>query len=561
VKIPKKDSERLDFYREVNRVCLASRQGRVEQYSQWRNYFLFGTASDDAPAPWNLMYAHLDTVTAFLYASDTTRFAVRMGSKAPKIDHKRTGPFGKRIMEEWSSSNADTIYELAILWALVYSTTIVKHIRRGNSVHPFMVDPACFGVYREDETMLDRQEAFVHVYYTTKTDLAKRIALHPHRESILKTAEDVQARNDTGSATPAILDRIVLTSGQPGIGSTPNITGETNILLTSIADYTAKMEVPVIEMQELYVWNDDIDDYQTVTMASEKTVIYDRQNIFLPRRREMEGEHGFVKICPNPMADYFWGQSEAAKLSVIQDNLNSRLDEISKLEKKEVDPPNAFGGMGITEEKINAFNSPGASVALDDPAFKRETYAPQISAQLYASIDRFQTQMDVTSGLPNVVQGKGESGVRSAGHAGKLLTVGSARIKKRALTIEKSLECGATLYGKCLFMDEPDELFDDESRPFVISQMDPHFFVDVDAHSNSPVFMENNQDLADRLLGRQAITRKRYIQMTHPPMEEELLRDLDEVIIPNEQRAAAAEAEAEAAKQAGAGKPKLKAVS
>jgi hypothetical protein len=169
--------------------------------------------------------------------------------------------------------------------------------------------------------------------------------------------------------------------------------------------------------------------------------------------------------------------------------------------------------------------------------------------------------MDVVSGLPNVVQGKGEAGVRSAGHAGKLLTVGSARPKKRALIIEKSLEQGATLYGKCLYADEVDELFDEDGRQFVIAQMDPHFFVDVDAHSNSPVFMENNQELADRLFETKAIDRERYIRMTHPPMEEELIRNLKEKIIPAEQAAARAAMEAEAAGEQGAGKPKLRSVS
>jgi hypothetical protein len=94
----------------------------------------FGTASDDAPSPWNLLYAHLDTVTAFLYASDSTRFSVRMGSKASKADYHRTTSFAKRIMEEWGSSNADLIYEMGILWSLVYDSTIIKHIRRGGKV-------------------------------------------------------------------------------------------------------------------------------------------------------------------------------------------------------------------------------------------------------------------------------------------------------------------------------------------------------------------------------------------------------------------------------------------
>lgn len=551
MKIPQEDAKRWDFYREIVDVCLRSRQQRIEQYVAMRNYFFYGTAGDDAPSPWNLLAAHLDTLTSFLYASDSTRFAVRMGSKAPKIDHRRTGPFAKRIMEEWGSSNADSVYEMGITWSLIYNSTIVKHIRRGGNVLPFMIDPACFGVYREDVPMLDRQEAFVHVYYSTKTDLAKRLAMHPQRDTILAKVSEGYTRVDTSSATPPIIDRVILTSGAPGVGSTPNIIGEANIAAMSQADYSARVNVPVVEMQELYVWNDAEDDYQMVTMANDQHVIFDRRQVFLPRSKEFEAEHGFVQLCPNPLPDYFWGQSECEKLSGVQDRLNERMGEIKRLEQKQVDPPNAWGGMGLPEDKLAAFNSPGADIAIGDPAFKRESFIPTVPEHVYAAIDRFQQQMDVISGLPNVVQGKGESGVRSAGHAGKLLTVGSARAKKRALIIEKQLEQGATLFGKCLWVDETDEIYDEENRPFIPNQMSPHFYVDVDAHSNSPVFMENNRELALMLLKTRSATRQRFVQMLKPPMEEELQRDLLEKIIPGEQAAAKAEQELEAARGAG----------
>lgn len=552
MKIPHQDKKRLGFYQEIIDVCLASRQRRIEQYAQWRNYYFFGTTSE-GPSPWNLVYSHLDTVTSFLYASDSTRFSVRMGAHAPQSDYRRTGPFAKLIMEDWKNSNADIIYQMGILWALVYDSTFVKHIRRGGQVYPFMVDPGCMGVYREDVPMLDRQEAFVHVYYMTKTDLEKRLVLHPRREEILRNVTSSFSKKDTPSSVPPIIDSIVLSSGQPGIAMS-NVIGEVNINASSPPDYTAQMDVPVIEMQELYVWNSDEDDYQVVTMAADSAVVYDRQNIFMPRTRDFEGEHGFVQICPNPLPDYFWGQSEVSKLAYIQDKLNERMDDIERLEKKQVDPPNAWGGMGLPEEKLASFNSPGADISIGDPNFKRETFIPVIPEHIYSSVQRFQDQMDTVSGLPNVVQGKGESGVRSAGHAGKLLTVGSSRAKKRGQIIEDSLEKGATLFGRCIYVDETDELYDDNGEPFIPAEMSAHFYVEVDAHSNSPVFQENQQAMSDRLLKARAISRERYIEMNHPPMEEQLLRDLKEKIIPAEQKAAQEKQAAEMAKGGVGGK-------
>ena len=552
MKIPHQPQKRLEFYREIVDVCLASRSKRLEQYSKWRSYYFFGTAGDEVPSAWNLVYSHLDLVTSFLYASDSTRFSVRMGSHADRSDRTRTGAFAKRVMESWKQSNADVIYQMGILWALVYDTTLIKHIRRNGELYPFMVDPACFGVYREDVPMLDRQEAFVHTYYITKSALSKQLALHPRRDEILKTATDSYTKIDTSSNTPPFIEGVILTSGQPGLGMS-SLIGEANINLSAPPDYRAQLDVPVIEMQETYVWNDAIDDYQTVTMASGNVVVYDRRNIFMPRTREFEGEHGFVQICPNPLPDYFWGQSELSKLTFIQDKLNARMADIERLEAKQVDPPNAWGGMGLPEDKLAAFNSPGADIAFGDANFKRETFIPTVPEHIYNALDRYQQQMNTVSGLENTVQGKGESGVRSAGHAGKLLTVGSARPKKRGMIIEDSLEKGATLYGRAIYIDDTDELYDDNGIPFIPAQMNPNFYVEIDAHSNSPIFTEDQRAMADKLLASHSINRERYIQMYHPPMEEELLRDLREKIIPGEEKAAQEKMLAEAAKQGGNG--------
>jgi hypothetical protein len=558
MRIPHQDAKRLAFYEEIVDVCMASRPRRVEQYASWRNFFFYGTNGEENPSAWNLIYAHLDTVTSFLYASDSTRFSVTMGSHAPRADYKRTGAFAKRIMEEWKKSNADTIMQMAILWALVYDSTLVKHIRRkGGRVDPYVVDPACFGVYREDVPMLDRQEAFVHVYYMTESDLRKRLALHPKREDIIKYASASYTKKDTASATPPIVDRVILTSGVPGQGM-ESLVGEANVNIGQAADYTAQLSVPVIEMQEIYVWNDAEDDYQVCTMAGGNSIVYDRRNIFMPRSPEFEGEHGFVQVCPNPLPDYFWGQSEVSKLYTIQQKLNDRMADIERLEQKQVDPPTSWGGMGMPEDKLSGFNSPGASIAIGDPNYKKDSYIPVIPEHIYAALDRHQDQMNTVSGLTNVTQGKGESGVRSAGHAGKLLTVGTARPKKRAMIIEDALEKSAQLFGICLYVGETEELHDEADLPFIPAEMSPDFSVNVDAHSNSPIFMENQQVMSDRLLKARAITREKYILMNAPPMQDELIRDLKEKIEPAEKAAAAAKMQLEAAKTAGA--PGLKSV-
>ena len=75
------------------------------------------------------------------------------------------------------------------------------------------------------------------------------------------------------------------------------------------------------------------------------------------------------------------------------------------------------------------------------------------------------------SGVGNVLQGKGEAGVRSAGHASQLARLGSSRAKKRALIIEDSLEKLATLYLKIIKAYSDTHFVDDQGMTFTVNAM------------------------------------------------------------------------------------------
>ena len=58
----------------------------------------------------------------------------------------------------------------------------------------------------------------MHWYYMTKTDLARRIRLHPKREEILKRVISAQGKTDVQSWMPTIIDRIVTEAEQTLLG-------------------------------------------------------------------------------------------------------------------------------------------------------------------------------------------------------------------------------------------------------------------------------------------------------------------------------------------------------
>jgi hypothetical protein len=321
----------------------------------------------------------------------------------------------------------------------------------------------------------------------------------------------------------------------------PTLYGTVNLDLYGYNRMKARIAEDTIEMTELYVWNDETQDYQVVTKASPDVIIYDRPN----EQLFLKGELPFVQITPNPQYDYYWGQSEVSKLIYLQQMRNRRMTEILDLLSKQVNPPTALTGFtGILDEKNFALNRAGGLLSSDMPNAKAERLAPNIPQDLYAQLKEIDQMFEETSGISSVLSGKGEQGVRSAGHASQLARLGSSRAKKRALVVEDSLEKMATLYLKLMQAYDPSVLKDTEGGKFIPAQFTKDYVVKVDAHSNSPIFMEDLRSLAFNLFKAGAIDKESLLDLLDPPMKQLL-----------KQRLKTLEAKAAAAPPQGGGAP------
>jgi len=276
-------------------------------------------------------------------------------------------------------------------------------------------------------------------------------------------------------------------------------------------------------MTELYVWNDETHDYQVVTRADPDVIIYDREN----EKLFLKGESPFIQVAANPMPDYYWGQSEVSRLMFLQEMRNKRMNEILDLLAKQVNPPTALTGFtGILDEKNFALNRAGGLLATDMPNTKVERLAPDLPQSLYEQLREIDQMFAEASGISEVLSGRGEQGVRSAGHASQLARLGSSRAKKRALIVENSLEKLATLYLKLMQAYDPTHFKDIEGAKFIAEQFTRQYVVKVDAHSNSPIFMEDLRSLAFNLYKAQAIDKESLIDMLDPPMKQMLKEKL-----------------------------------
>ena len=516
MRIPNGDEERESFYIDLMNKCLVSVEQRKIQYDKLKCFFMFGASPDDPPALYNKIAPHIDQLNSFLYSSETTRFSINIGASVNKSEHTKIPVLTRALNDEWLNSNTDQVFSTAINWSLVYNSTFVKVVvGKQGSIHPYVIEPATIGVLREDRPYTDRQEALCHKYYMTKSELYTRLYSHPKRESILRRVFEAPKPVDEA---PNAMNRLAFSQTQP------TITGNVALSLDSMTRYQALVGEQVVEMVELWCWNDDTNDYQVVTIANPDVVIYDRsgESMFL------KGECPFVQISPNPLYDYFWGQSEVEKLIYLQELRTKRVGEISMLLAKQVNPPKAFSGfMGITDEKAFALNSPSSFILSDTPGGKVEELAPKMPEDLFKEIAEIDAMFAEASGISSVLQGRGETGVRSAGHASQLARLGSSRAKKRALIIEDSLEKLATLYLKLMQAYDDTTFVDENGMPFVAEQFTGDYVVKVDAHSNSPIFMEDSRDLAFKLFDAQVIDKKRLIDLVDPPMKQLLKDDLE----------------------------------
>jgi hypothetical protein len=564
VKIPGGTSRRdklrrLDFFEELVERCRVSRTERRQEYTSRRMYWLFGTdgsyENEDTdlglgPPPGNKIWPHIDQLTSFLYAQDTTRFSTELGAQVAREYQKWVPKFNEVINDEWHTSNTDITFGAALALALVYDSTFIKPLWKKNGLYPGIVLPHNLGVLREDTAFLSRQEAFCHWYTMTpsqfRNDYKDVISNFDKKfEQLTKRAEGSNIESQEAG-----LDRIIMSSQDPlGVGGQPGSGVAVVDWLASVSmNYVPRVKEELIEMVELYVWDDELGDYRIVTMADPMVSIFDRP---LAGCGWLDHETPMIQICPNPDPNYFWGISEVERLTPLQVQRNRCMAQIEHLQDLQAHPPSTSSGFPSDLLELQyVLDTPNGFLNNPDPSGiggggpKADRVKIEIPEDLYERLNRIDSMFEDMSGLPPVTQGKNPPGVRAGGHAMDLAKLGSSRARKRAMIVEDSLEALATVYMR-LKQKYDDTVYEvpldptkpDNTEKFVLDQFPDDYTVKVDAHSNSPIFVDDLTALAFQLVKVKAITRKRLLQMVPVPMRQQLLHDLENEIEPAERKA------------------------
>jgi hypothetical protein len=511
----------FSFYVDLNDKCNATREDRRKLYTLWRSFFLFGGGPEMTENTVNKISAHIEQLNSLMYSSETTRFSIDLTPSASELYRNQVRPLMESLNDDWHMSNTDMVFGQALMWSFVYGSMFVKlRVNADGGVEPFVVDPYDIGVLREDIQGLWRQEAFTHSYYMTRSQFEYELRQipHPRIDQILKevTAIPKGIYNDT----TAVMDRIVTSQ------SAPNMIGNINFDLNGPNKYKPKVAEELLKMSELYVFDDSIGDFRIVTIAKPGVVVFDRpvEKLFI------KNEIPFVQVCPNPAHDFFWGYSEVDKLIPLQRMRNERMEQIRHMLNLQANPPKFGSGFqGEISEMADVLDSPGGLISADMPGARMENITPSIPEDLYKEIRELDSMFEEISGITNVMSGKGESGVRSGGHAANLARLGSSRAKKRAMIVEDSLEKLAMLFLQLKQAYDKSRLRSEDGIEFVADQFTDKYMVKVDAHSNSPIFQEDQRSLAFELFKAKAIDRESLIDLLDVPMKELLKQRLQKM--------------------------------
>lgn len=520
-------ADRREFYVELVNKCEASLPDRKQSNEAYRRYYLQGSLGNQKNVMQNRLRDKVNLLSSFLYAQETTKFGIRFAAHVPAEQRLYADVMREVALDNWHNTDTDRIFGDAVTWSCVYGSMFKKVLwQPGVGLSTYAVEPHMLGVYREDVDSIERQEAIVMSFHITRAELNRMLFKHPNRDEILQQISG--AKKDDSSTIPTAVNRIIISQVSPNMIGSANVDGQ-----GIRQDYNPIVEEDLIECREAWIWDDSLrdgkGDYRVWTAALPDVTIYDRKNFFIP------GENPFIKVCPFPLYNYIWGFSLVGALVGLQDWRDKRLSQIDQVLVRQLRPSRIGIGAGaLSSEKALALDSPGGYHNFAQPNAKIETYKPDMPADAWQMIQQIDEQMNEIMGITKVLAGRGEEGVRSEGHANLLSRMATSPIRRPALLIEDAVEDESTLMLK-LFAREDDHKYladkdpDDKEKgkkEFILSQVAPDYRVKVSAHSSSPVFAEENRQVAGELLKAGAIDKTTFIEMLDPPLIDTILARL-----------------------------------
>lgn len=573
MKIPSKNVE--GWASDVVDQCAASRDERINRGALYRNMYLTGNEQGE-PVIYPKTFAYIDNLSSYLYSPVELRFGIEKYGSSTAADRAKASTAASELHRYLRQSNVDTLIEEAVIWSLVKGKAFIKMLWGEDGYEPCLIQPEMMGVLEENITTLDEQDAFFHSVYVTPARFARMVEKHPDKEELLRKATKyMHTANDGNNPNSNNALKQVIIGGLNPFRSASSGKNQSRGIVDWLGgpspSLSPKLMGSILRIDELWIRDDEREgEYTTLQILGNDCLIdgkvrhrnliadaFDPDNPTkaLPKNDEnpLAGHHPFIEFCPNKLAGYFWGRSEICNIALLQQMINTRIDGINSLLRRQEKPPKYFTGTtGPTQQQYSRANKAGGYLTDSSPTAKVQDLAPSLPEGLWESLHEMIGFYDDMAGFTPTLQGKGEKGVRAGGHSESLTKNASPRFKDRALSVERSVESlgglgldflKAKVGSKLTAWVMPKEDSIETSIPvdpvlaeppvkgmlpieFTLAQLPDSCKVVVDSHSSSPAFSHETRSLLFDLYKAGAIDKKQLVTHTAPPGEDTMLEDI-----------------------------------
>jgi hypothetical protein len=566
MRIPRRHLDK--FAREIANQCLSSRADRINRGIFFQNYASTGSGDASTAAMFNKTYASIDDLSSLLYSPVSLRFHIGDPDIPNVLNEAKGRAAAARIRQFCRQTKIDRLLiPQAVTSGLVKGMGLLKLTWKKGGHHCSFVPPEDFGVLRENHTDLDEDmEAFTHSMQITPYQFNRLVAGRPDEEELKKKIKR-HVREATGAAGQtqgAALSVVV--GGLYPFKSAQYAAGQAQP--RGVVDWMAQprpsldpaVEQKLIDMEEVWVWDDEREDWATFQIIGDDMLIMGKymtasamsySSLNRVTSPELQGKHPFLTFTPNPVENYFWGMSEVAKLVLLQEAINARITGTNKLLRRQEDPPLQFrGANGVNQSIVSKYKKPGGYFSDSNPQASVAPEKVEIPNDLWASLHEYERMFDELMGLPPMMKGGGQPGVRSHAHFEGLVRMFSPRFKDRALLTEGDVEALGALMLDLAKAHSPRKMIawvpqaqagvqvtkiaKEEAEamippapgqvPVVFSFADlpDDLTLTVDAHSSSPAFSAEAKDLAFNLLKAGAMDASTLVEHVDAPDPDEL---------------------------------------
>jgi hypothetical protein len=508
---------------------MASAEERALVYTRAAQYYYTGSY-DSRAAIHNKIKPFIDRLGGFLMQPTDVRFNIVFDSDEPKDVLDRAELFSEKLSADFRETDSDVKFAESVVWALISGCYFLKVRPEGFGFKFHPIHPQNFGVLSETILGLEEQEAVCHVSFPTISRLMAMLdeTNHPRRREIFERIMEAR-QSERDEEEPTYFHQMVVGGLQPlgdPVDGPPSAAGIVNVFPVPSPWRPQRRISKTVRFCEVWVKDAERDgDWTTLQLIYPDILIegeVTRRNL-----SKIPGRLPFVKVQGQVTPGYFWGRSNVADVQMLQDLVNKRLRDIKIMWDRNAAAPYALSGFtNVTEEMYFKIISEGGFINDINPNAKAQKLMEAPAQGYLEELEFIWKMFDEASGFTPVMAGQGEPGVRAGVHAQTLVRTSSPRLIDQAARIERQLADSGFLALKTMQAMDPTIYTTDTKVQFTLAQLPEPFSVQVDSHSASPAFAEDNRQIAVSLARAGAIDAEDLIHLLHPPGAKLLLARL-----------------------------------